>query len=187
MHSKLSIGVVSLLLLASLLISQSVCAIGYEQFKANIKLEFSGTFFAKNIDEILNSSIVTVTGDGAGKLLVFTDPICPVCDALDGSLTQLSNVTIYRALIPLDGVHGNSKTISKSILCSENPSLAYAKWLKQKRMGIDGPSNDCNVDFQSTLLAAKSIGFYGTPTIVFSNGLIKQGAASPEYIRLHLD
>ena len=49
-------------------------------------------------------AIKTVKGSGARTLYVFSDPDCPFCTQLEKNLANVTDVTIYTFLFPLEGL-----------------------------------------------------------------------------------
>jgi len=75
----------------------------------------------------LADAIVTKKGNGAKKLVVFTDVDCPFCKKANDWLEKQDNYTLYTYLFPLDQIHPQAHAKSVSILCSkdENSALQY--------------------------------------------------------------
>ena len=57
----------------------------------------------------LADAIKTVKGNGTRVLYVFSDPDCPFCKRLESSLRNLTDVTIYTFLYPLEQLHPDAK------------------------------------------------------------------------------
>lgn len=127
----------------------------------------------------LKGAVVTGT-KGAPRVAVFTDPDCPYCRKLEQSLATMDGIEIHHLLLPLDGLHPESREKSVSILCAKD----QAKALKEAM--VDGkplPSMDgkaaCRIGADGHMKAvsdfASANGIHGTPYLVREDGKVLQG------------
>jgi thiol:disulfide interchange protein DsbC len=161
-------------------------AVSLDQFKKQVNAEYSGTVLATQFDEVIRSSVVTVKGDGSRKLIVFTDPYCKFCKDLEKNLIPINNVTIYRLLMPMEGVNPGANQVSTSIFCSNNPSQSIADWYQQAKLP-EVSSKPCNAPLPFVKILAQSVRAYGTPTIIFANGYKSMGSMATEHLEIHLN
>ena len=98
----------------------------------------------------MDLAFTRVKGNGARKLIIFSDADCPFCHRLENELKNLDNVTIYTFLFPIDQLHPNAARKSKQIWCAPDkvkawddffasgkcpttPATAAIRWRKRKR------------------------------------------------------
>lgn len=140
----------------------------------------STTPAAVNLDALpLADAIKTVSGNGAAKLVVFTDPACPYCKRLDGELSRLSDITVYNFMVPFLG-----DALPLAIWCAPDRPRAW----KDALGGTITPreERDCPNPIERNRQLAARLGIAGTPTIVLSTGARIDGYASADEIRRRL-
>lgn len=128
-----------------------------------------------------------VRGKGERRLAVFTDPDCPFCRKLEtDSLAGIDNVTVYRFLMPLQGLHPDAARKSRQIWCEQD---RVAAWMKLMHTGqLPNNKGDCGNDpLAKTDALAQELGITGTPGLVFAHGEIVGGAIPKEEIEKRLD
>lgn len=130
-------------------------------------------------DEHLKNSIKEVKGNGSRKLAVFTDVDCPYCQQLEHTLTKLDNVTIYRFLFPLDSIHPQAKSVSINIWCSKDRLKAYYDYINHN---ISPKLNSCKNPIEENLILGGELGVQGTPSMIFSDGVVWAGSRPLEDI-----
>lgn len=123
----------------------------------------------------LNKAIKEVRGNGRLKVAVFSDADCPFCHRLEQEFAKMSDTTIYNFMMPIDTLHPDADAKSIQILCQANPTKAWTEWMREGKKPPKVP--ECNTTLQDTLKLGESLGFNGTPTIVFPNGKIYPGFA----------
>jgi len=109
----------------------------------------------------LHDALKSVKGDGSRPLVVFSDPRCPYCKALDEELAKLDNVTVYTFLLPWLG--------------PESRPVAEALWAA----AVPDRANDTRV-LDRNLKLASQLGLRGTPMLIASDGRVSEGARSAE-------
>lgn len=143
------------------------------------KLDFS-TLDPKN-------AIVEVKGDGTRQLAILTDVDCPYCKQLEGTLKNVTNVTIYRYLYPIASLHPNAHATSAAIWClgdNEKRLTAMANYM-ERGMKPNAESN-CDLPIAAIEAFAKKHEIFGTPSLINGNGNILPGAAPLDRIEAFL-
>jgi thiol:disulfide interchange protein DsbC len=127
----------------------------------------------------LNDAIVTVKGDGKRRLAVFEDPDCPFCKQLEATLAELSDVTIYTFLFPLESLHPDARRKALGVWCSKDRARAWDDLMHRATV----PSATCeDTPIERNLRLAGELGITGTPTIIFENGALVAGALKPDQL-----
>lgn len=123
----------------------------------------------------LEQAIKVVKGDGSRKLVVFSDPDCPYCKRLEQKeLSDISNVTIYTFLYPLEQLHPDSVNKSKAIWCAPDRAKAWQNWILNGQLAQG--STSCDTPIDKTAALASKLGISSTPTLIFANGKRMLGA-----------
>ncbi|WP_058356203.1 DsbC family protein [Vitreoscilla massiliensis] len=120
-----------------------------------------------------DSAIKEVRGNGQYKVAVFSDPDCPFCKKLEHEIAQMTDVTIYTFLMPIDSLHPQATEKSIQLWCQPNRTEAWTKWIRDGVAPAQVPVCDNPVEKLAKL--SESFGFNGTPTIVYPNGKIQSG------------
>jgi thiol:disulfide interchange protein DsbC len=116
----------------------------------------------------LNLALKQVKGDGSRKLVVFADPHCPYCVAFEKTLQEMTNVTVYTFLFPLESIHPGATEKSKQIWCMKDRQAAWAEWMTAKKPPV---SATCNTDQLDTVFKlGEKLKVTGTPTLIFEDG-----------------
>ncbi|PVX85825.1 DsbC family protein [Paraburkholderia unamae] len=134
----------------------------------------------------LKDAIVTVKGNGKRKLAVFSDPDCPYCHMLEEkSLPEISNVTIYTFLYPLDGLHPDATRKARLLWCAPDHAAAWDAWMHHGVL----PSNagTCDTPLARNAALGATLHVNGTPGLVFFNGAQVPGAQQASVIEKHLE
>lgn len=116
----------------------------------------------------MDQAILTRRGNGERKLMVFSDPDCPYCQALEKELAQLDNVSIYTFLYPLEELHPGASAKADAIWCAPDQAQAWSDYMLQGKLAA--PVSACATPVQDIGKLATRLGMMGTPAIVFSNG-----------------
>ena len=78
----------------------------------------------------LEQAIKVVKGNGSRKMAVFSDPDCPFCKRLEqNELSNITDVTIYTFLMPLDQLHPDAANKAKAIWCSADRAKSWQDWV----------------------------------------------------------
>lgn len=123
----------------------------------------------------LDQAIKVVKGNGSRKMVVFSDVDCPFCKRLEQKeLANITDVTIYTFLYPLQQLHPDAEAKSKSIWCSSNRVKAWQDWILNSQ--LPKTAGNCEVPLEKVGELARNIGVNSTPTIIFANGRRMLGA-----------
>lgn len=122
-----------------------------------------------------NLAMKLVKGDGSRKVAVFADPHCPFCVRFEKTLQDVTNVTVYTFLFPLENIHPGATDHAKQIWCSSNRQNTWTAWMNNK---VEPPkSMACDTSALGTLLAlGEKLKVTGTPTLIFEDGHRVPGA-----------
>lgn len=123
----------------------------------------------------LDQAIKVVKGSGSRKLVVFSDVDCPYCKRLEqNELSNITDVTVYTFLYPLEQLHPDAVAKSKSIWCANNRVKAWEDWILRNQL----PKNagTCEVPLEKVGELARKIGVTSTPTLIFADGRRMLGA-----------
>jgi len=123
----------------------------------------------------LDLAVKVVKGNGSRKMAVFSDPDCPFCKRLEqNELVDLTDVTIYTFLLPLDQLHPDAANKAKQIWCSPDRAKAWQDWVMQGT--LPKKTNTCDVPLDKIAAVAKKYSVSSTPTIFFADGKRMTGA-----------
>lgn len=129
----------------------------------------------------LDAAIKTVRGNGSRKVAVFTDPDCPYCKMLEKELIDVTNVTVYTYLFPLDQLHPDARNKSRAIWCSPDKSKAWLDFMLKNVALKDAPTN-CEVPFAKIEELGRKYKVRGTPLVLFASGEKVPGSVKKETI-----
>jgi thiol:disulfide interchange protein DsbC len=117
----------------------------------------------------LNNALKTVKGNGARKLVVFSDVDCPYCRKFEAELAKVDNITVYTFLYPIEGLHPKAVQASKQIWCAPDRNKAWDDYITRGAV----PNNDgkCANPVDATIALGGKLKVSGTPTLVFANGM----------------
>lgn len=122
----------------------------------------------------LELAIKAVKGNGSRKLAVFSDPHCPFCKRLEKELQNVTDVTIYTFLFPLEGLHPGAAATARKVWCAEDREQVWTAWMVQQ---VAPESEGCEKDPLEKLAAlGERLGVTATPTLFFANGQRIAGA-----------
>jgi len=123
----------------------------------------------------LEQAIKVVKGNGSRKLVVFSDVDCPYCKRLEqNELTNISDVTIYTFLYPIEGLHPDAANKSRSIWCAPNRVKAWQDWIFNSQ--LPKTTGSCDVPLEKVGELARRVGVTSTPTMFFADGKRMLGA-----------
>jgi thiol:disulfide interchange protein DsbC len=122
----------------------------------------------------LDLAIKKVKGNGARRLVIFSDADCPYCKRLESEMKTLDNVTIYTFLFPIAQLHPDSARKSALIWCAPDRSKAWDEWFASGKL----PNNkgDCATPIAKTAQIGQKYRISATPTLVFADGSMVPGA-----------
>ena len=116
----------------------------------------------------LANALKTVKGNGARKLVVFSDVDCPYCRKFEAELSKVDNITVYTFLYPIEGLHPKAVQMSKQIWCAPDRNKAWDDYIARGSV----PNNDgkCANPVDATIALGSKLNVGGTPTLFFANG-----------------
>ncbi|HQS80914.1 MAG TPA: DsbC family protein [Thiobacillus sp.] len=116
----------------------------------------------------LGDALKSVKGNGARKLVVFSDVDCPYCRKFEAELAKVDNITVYTFLYPIEGLHPKAVQTSKQIWCAPDRNKAWEQYITRGSV----PNNDgkCANPVEATIALGAKLKVSGTPTIIFANG-----------------
>lgn len=116
----------------------------------------------------LSLAIKHVRGDGSRKIAVFSDPLCPFCVRLEGTLQEMTNITVYTFLYPVETLHPGATETAKNIWCAPDRAATWTAWMINKKKPA---AANCKADEVTTLVKlGQKLKVNGTPTIYFADG-----------------
>lgn len=133
----------------------------------------------------LDKAIKVVRGKGERVLTVFSDPDCPYCKKLEEELAKLDNVTIYTFIMPILSLHPEAQKKAVQIWCQPKPAEAWDNWMRKGKM--PPTVKECPNPITDVIALGSSLGFDGTPTLVFPNGKTVSGVLPKEALDIELD
>mgnify|MGYP002260230068 CR=1 FL=1 len=142
------------------------------QIKRNLTLDRIKDFRKVNPSSLSLENAIPM-GEGKRKLYVFTDPQCHFCFQLHEELKQIKDLRAFFFLYPLTPA---SYEKAKSIWCSQDKVRALEETYQGKELrspSCDTSPIDKNMEFGKRLLIDS------TPTLLFQNGKMVEGFASP--------
>ena len=123
----------------------------------------------------LDQAIKVVKGNGSRKLVVFSDVDCPFCKRLEQKeLSNISDVTIYTFLYPIEQLHPDAANKSRSIWCASNRVKAWNEWIFNGV--LPSSTAKCEVPLEKVGELAHKYGVNSTPTMFFEDGKRMLGA-----------
>lgn len=123
----------------------------------------------------LDQAIKVVKGNGSRKLVVFSDVDCPYCKRLErNELANITDVTIYTFLYPIEQLHPDAANKSKLIWCANNRVKAWEDWIL--RDTLPNAAGNCEVPLEKVGQLARKAGVNSTPTLFFADGKRMLGA-----------
>ncbi len=134
----------------------------------------------------LDKAIVRVKGNGKRTLVLFSDPECPYCQALEKQLQSVTDVTIYTFLLPLPTIHPGAMRAAELIWCAKDRAQAWDDMLLKQQEPKDS-NTTCDTPIKQIAEIADKDSITGTPGIVFTNGKLLLGNQPSELINKMLD
>jgi thiol:disulfide interchange protein DsbC len=123
----------------------------------------------------LDQAIKVVKGNGSRKLVVFSDVDCPYCKRLErNELANITDVTVYTFLYPIEQLHPDAANKSKLIWCANNRVKAWEDWILRDQ--LPSSAGNCEVPLEKVGQLAKKAGVSSTPTLIFADGKRMLGA-----------
>jgi thiol:disulfide interchange protein DsbC len=116
-----------------------------------------------------DQSIKIVKGNGSRKMAVFSDPDCPYCKRLEQKeLVNITDVTIYTFLYPLEQLHPDAGNKSRAIWCAPDRTKAWTDWIMNGKLP-EGAAN-CDTPLDKVADLGRKLGINSTPALIFTSG-----------------
>jgi len=123
----------------------------------------------------LDSAIKTVRGTGRRTLAVFSDPDCPHCRALERSLAELQEVTVYTFLYPVAALHPDARDKAIAVWCARDRAQAWSDLMAH---GVVPAGGACTHPIDRIVALGTALRIVGTPTLFAGDGRRIVGAQS---------
>lgn len=152
----------------------------------NLKVQLADAF--KSIPT--EGALRYVFGDGSRQVVVFSDPDCPYCQALEFMFHANKdnlNATVLIVPYPIDSLHPEADAKSRHLLCTKDPEAAWKDWMQTSAAAVGRNQTaswkDWSAKYPATPGCAradlvdkvkeygKTYGFNQTPILMFSNGM----------------
>lgn len=134
----------------------------------------------------LDQAIKVVKGNGSRKLVVFSDPDCPFCKRLEQrELVNITDVTIYTFLFPLEQLHPDAANKARAIWCSADKSKAWTDWVLNNQ--LPKAAGNCDTPIEKIAALGRKLGVSSTPTLILQDGKRILGAYPAKEIDQALD
>jgi thiol:disulfide interchange protein DsbC len=129
-------------------------------------------------------AIKTVKGNGSRTLYIFSDADCPFCAKLEQELKNVTDVTIYTFLYPIDSLHPDAARKSRVIWCADDRTKAWETYYETGAL----PDNkgDCDNPVAKTAELGAKYRVTATPTLVFVDGTVQPGALPAQRLEAEL-
>lgn len=130
-------------------------------------------------------AIKIVKGNGSRRLAIFEDPDCPYCQKLETELKDVTDLTLYVFLFPIDDLHPQASLHAKQIWCSADRAAAWTGWVADRKPLSQATCTDDPVPEVRKLATALRV--RSTPTLFTENGHRTEGAPTPQKLQALLD
>lgn len=132
----------------------------------------------------LGWAIKIVKGKGTRRIAIFEDPDCPYCKALEKTLQDVDDLTMYVFLYPIDQLHPEAAAKSRAVWCSKDRGKAWTEIMRSGAVPA-GPA-DCANPIAKIVDFANQHRINGTPTTILADGRRVVGAVSREQLEMEL-
>jgi thiol:disulfide interchange protein DsbC len=133
----------------------------------------------------LENSLIIGDSEAKRKIFIFTDPDCPYCakfhDEIKKVVEKRKDIAFYVKLFPLP-MHPQAHDKSVAIRCESDNDKAV-KMLEDAYAQKNIPKAACPATaVDETIKLGKSLGINATPTVIFTDGRIRNGMPAEEVI-----
>ncbi len=130
----------------------------------------------------LDDALLIGRADATRKIIVFDDPECQFCSALQPEMQATvkahPEVAFLIKLFPLTKIHPNAYEKARAIVCTKSVSM-----LEDSLAGKPVPAPVCNTDqVKQNLELGRSLGVFSTPTMIMPDGRMVPGSKSADDI-----
>ncbi|MDE3009904.1 MAG: DsbC family protein [Pseudomonadota bacterium] len=122
----------------------------------------------------LDLAIKTVKGNGKRRMAVFSDTDCPFCRKLENEMANITDVTVYTFLFPIQSLHPSAPDHTRRIWCASDRLQAWNDYWKSNTLP---EARDCDTSALDRILKlGADHHINGTPTLIFADGHVIPGA-----------
>ena len=121
------------------------------------------------------NAIKHVRGNGKRVLYVFADPNCGYCKALEKTLQEVNDVTVYTYLVPLLGPDSFEK--GRAIWCAADRAKVWTEWMLRGVTPKAAPDR-CDDPLDVNTELSKKLDMPGTPMMISADGRRLMGAVA---------
>lgn len=133
----------------------------------------------------LHLAIKNVKGNGKRRVAIFSDPDCPYCKRLEQEMINVTNVTIYTFLFPIESLHPGAGEKAKAVWCSPDRVKAWDDLMQRNVVPASGGS--CDAPIETIAALGQKLKVSGTPTLIFEDGRVVPGAMAAIQIEKQLN
>ena len=157
--------------------------------KANLTQEKFDEINKVDVSKVpLQGSLIVGDPKAKNRIFVFTDPDCPYCvkfhDEIKKVIEKRKDIVFYVKLFPLSSIHPKAYEKSMAIICEKDNDKAV-RMLEDAYAKKDIPKAACtDKAVDESVKLGQLLGVQGTPTIIFSDGKIKNGMSAEEVMKL---
>jgi len=140
-----------------------------------------------------NKALSYTFGSGERTLVVFEDPDCPECMALENDFKKAGaalNMTLKVLPMPLNELHPQAEQRARYMLCTANPEAVWNAWVTTPMDKRDWAKFSAQYPATAGCERAKAVdevwavseqlGLNQTPILMFDNGMTFNGRATME-------
>ncbi len=140
------------------------------------KIEYSTTHIDfKKWGLKLDQMNVISFGSGPQEVVVYVDPLCPVCKQfVKSAQNYLSEYTFKLLVVPALGDESNK--LAKMLFCAENKSMALTAFIENKLSSLPQKKSCDTAMYDQTLLTAHLIDIKQVPYFISPDGRKRAGA-----------
>lgn len=128
-------------------------------------------------------SFKVVYGNGQRQIAVFEDPYCPYCHRMEGTLRQISNVTLHVFLTPI--IRPESLPQARNVWCAPNRGKTWEGWMENQVQPPKAAAS-CTDPLKANIALAERLQISATPTLIFPDGSRIEGALPKEVVEQRL-
>lgn len=126
----------------------------------------------------LSQTAVDLQQGNAGEVILFSDPQCPYCVALEQRLAA-GELKGYRVRLIFAPLLPGSEQIAQQLLCQPDPGRAYRQLMLT---GVRPPACTGG-NLTAHFAAVQAAGITGTPSLLAPTGAVQRGLPAPGALR----
>lgn len=128
----------------------------------------------------LKDAIVIKQGNGARKMVVFSDPNCGYCKKIERDLVNVKDVTVYNFIIPILGADSVMK--SRDLWCAKDQGKAWRSWMIDGQPAAKAAEKCDTAALDRNMALARKHKIQATPAVIFEDGSRAPGAIPADQI-----